>query len=452
MNQDFELLVAVDIGTTKVVATAARKYNSGQIEVLGVEQTISSGVKRGVVINIEETAGCIRKVVEALEERLTIRVSEVYVGLSGYNTRSVENPCLRLIKENAEISVIDIEQLRLDSHRFNLDPGEEIVHVIPQEYVVDNELVVGKPIGMYGHRLEANFNIIIGNSNTMRNIKKTVDKAGWNTAGLVFGPLASAYGVLTEDEMEAGVVVVDIGGGTTDLALFQDGILRYTAVIPLGGNLITSDIKEGCSVLQKQAEKLKVEFGSALVEAVRQEVVISIPGMSGWEPKEISMKSLSCIIQARMEEMIEYTLKHIEESGYYDKLGAGIVVTGGGALLKNIVPLFKLKTGLDVKLGLPTQLLTDNTMVENDEVIYATAMGLLTSSTVLVSKKAVKQKQLFEVEEVPQEVREKSKKRPFSSHKRKKSKSGTDVPGDLFTNIKDAFVNMFDDNNDVEFK
>lgn len=267
-------------------------------------------------------------------------------------------------------------------------------------------------------------------------------------AGLILEPLASAYGVLTEEEMEAGAVVVDIGGGTTDIALFHDGVLRYTAVIPLGGNVITSDIKEGCSVIQKQAEALKVQFGSALESSIEQDMVVSIPGMPGWEPKEISFKSLACIIQARMEEIIEFTLHHIEHSGFYEKLGAGIVVTGGGALLNHIAPLFKLKTGLDVKLGTPDRWISSDIVAEKDRMFYTTSIGLLNSSSIFAPQKAVEQK-LFDTSEHEVPLQERPKKKTPSSPRSKSVKESSYRTGDLFDSIRNKLAGIFDPD-DVE--
>lgn len=448
MNQDSKLLVAIDIGTTKVAATAARKYSNGHIEVLGVERTTSTAVKRGIIVNIEETVTCVKKVISALEARLDIRISEVYAGIAGYNMKSIANSCYRIIKEDTEIKSFDIEYLRMDIHRLmSLELGEKIIHIIPQEYRVDNELADGRPIGMSGRRLDGLFNVIVGNTNVIKNIEKCIERAGCKLAGYVLEPLASAYGVLTEEEMEVGTVVVDIGGGTTDIALFYGGVLRYTAVIPLGGNVITSDIKEGFSVMQKQAEVLKVRFGSALESSIKQDMVVAIPGMPGWETKEISFKSLACIIQARMEEIIEFTLRYIELSGFYEKLGAGIVVTGGGALLNDIVPLFKLKTGLDVKIGTPDRWISSEIAPEKDRMFYTTAMGLLTSSPIFALQEAVEQK-LFDTPEKAT-VDERPKNKPQSTPRPKASKSTFARTGDLFGNFKDKLVDFFDQT-DVE--
>jgi cell division protein FtsA len=452
MNQNFRLLAAVDIGTTKVVATVARKYNDGQMEVLGIERTPSTGVRHGMILNIEETVNAIRKVIDSLERRLSIRISEVYVGLSAYSMKSISNGCSRFIDEDKEITSFDIEQLRLDNYRMSLEPGEKIIHVIPQEYIVDNELAAGSPVGMFGHRLEGTFHVVIGRVNAIRNIEKCLVRAGLTLAGLVLEPLASAYGVLSEEEMEAGVVVVDIGGGTTDVVLFCDGVVRYTGVVPFGGNVVTSDIKEGCSVIQKQAEALKVQFGSAMSKMTRKDMVVAIPGMPGWEPKEISCRSLACIIQARMEEIVEYVAYHIRESGFYDKLGAGVVLTGGGALLKNIVPLVKLKTGLDVKIGSPVNFLSNDEGPSAEMPLLSSGIGLLVASSVFSTQKVVEQK-LFENPEDDENdisrqrpIRKKAKK---TASKGKTTKDSTDGTGDLFGNLRNKIVGIFEDR-DVE--
>ena len=452
MNQNFRLLAAVDIGTTKVVATVARKYNDGHMEVLGIERTPSTGVRHGVILNIEETVNAIRKVIDALESRLSMRISEVYAGLSAYSMKSVTNRCYRFIDEDKEITSFDIEQLRQDSYRLPLEPGEKIIHVIPQDYIVDNELAEGRPVGMFGHRLEGIFHVVIGRVNAIRNIENCLVRAGLNLAGLVLEPLASAYGVLSEEEMEAGVVVVDIGGGTTDVALFCDGVIRYTGVVPFGGNVVTSDIKEGCSVIQKQAEALKVQFGSAMGEMTRKDMVVAIPGMPGWEPKEISCRSLACIIQARMEEIVEYVAQHISKSGFYDKLGAGIVLTGGGALLNHLVPLVKLKTGLDVKIGSPANFLSNDEVAAAEMPLLSSGVGLLVASSIFTTQKVVEQK-LFESQEEDdpdisrqRQVRKKTKK---TASKGKKTKDSTYSTGDLFGNWKNKIVNIFEER-DVE--
>lgn len=452
MNQESKLIAAIDIGTTKVVAVAGRKYPDGHVQVLGVEKAQSTGVKRGVILNIDETVSAIKQAVSGLEARLDIRIAEVFVGMAGYSMKSLTNRCYRFIDPNDEISTFDLEQLLRDSHRISLDPGEKIIHVIPQDYSVDNEQGGKNPVGMSGQRLEGDFHVVIGRMASVKNIEKCVHRAGLELNGVVLEPLASAHAVLTEEEMEAGVVMIDIGGGTTDFALFYDGIIRHTAVIPFGGNVVTNDIKEGCSVLFKQAETLKVQFGSAMGSMAREDMVVAIPGMPGWEPKEISFKNLSSIIQARMEEIIEYVAHHIDSSGYYDKLGAGIVITGGGALLKNLAHLIRLKTGLDVRMGHPDRYMSADLVGEVEMPLYSTAVGLLVSSSIYATQRVVEQK-LFESPEEEQPVRNEAASRKVvakqKTGKSRMAKEASYITGDLFGNIKNKIAGIFDDR-DVE--
>lgn len=446
MIQESKLIAAIDIGTTKVVAVVGRKYADGRIEVLDVEKALSTGVKRGVILNIEETVSAIRQAVSGLERRLEITFPDVYVGMAGYSMKSLTNRCYKFIDPNEEISSFDLEQLLRDSHRIPLDASEKVIHVIPQDYSVDHEMGEKNPIGMSGHRLEGNFHVVIGRMASIKNIEKCIHRAGLNLAGVILESLASAHAVLTEEEREAGVVLVDIGGGTTDLSLFYDGIIRHTAVIPFGGNVVTNDIKEGCSVLFKQAEALKVQFGSAMGNMAREDMVVAIPGIQGWEPKEISFRNLACIIQARMEEIIDYVAHHIENSGFYDKLGAGIVVTGGGALLKNIAPLFKLKTGLDVRMGRPEDYFSSEIVPYADMPVYATAVGLLVSSGIYGSPRVMEQK-LFDNPEDTISRKEESAPRytKTSTRKAKTVKEGGYITGDLFGNLKKSIAGIFDE-------
>jgi cell division protein FtsA len=276
-----------------------------------------------------------------------------------------------------EISQQDIDAIIDDMYKLAMLPGEEIIHVIPQEYIVDSEAGIKDPVGMSGRRLEANCHIITGQVAAAKNIHKCVNKASLEMAELILEPLASSEAVLTEEEKEAGVVLVDIGGGTTDIAIFQDGIIRHTAVIPFGGNVITEDIKEGCSIIKSQAEQLKIKFGSALASENQDNEIISIPGLRGREPKEISLKNLAHIIQARMEEIIEHVYYEIKSSGYEKKLIAGIVITGGGAQLRHITQLVEYVTGMDTRIGYPNEHLGSGVPEEVKSPMYATCVGLV---------------------------------------------------------------------------
>jgi cell division protein FtsA len=276
-----------------------------------------------------------------------------------------------------EIKKEEVFKLIEDMHKIHIEIGEEIIHVIPQNFIVDNETGVKSPIGMCGRRLEANFHIVIGQVAAAKNIEKCIRKANLTVKDMILEPLASSDAVLTDDEKEAGVVLVDIGGGTTDVAVYYDNIIRHTAVIPFGGNVVTKDIKEGCAILQRHAEQLKIQYGSALGDIAPEDKVVSIPGISGREPKEISFKSLAYIIQSRMEEIIDAVNFEIQNSGYADKLAAGVVITGGGAMLKHLPQLMKFKTAMDVRIGLPNEHLAGSAKNEINQPMYATSVGLI---------------------------------------------------------------------------
>lgn len=378
MNNKEQYVAAIDIGTTKIVAIVGKRNENNKIEILGLSKALSKGVKRGVVMNIEETVTAIQTTVEDVQNRSGIMFSEVFVGIAGQHIKSMKNRgyILRDSYED-EIKKDEVFKLIEDMHKIHIDIGEEIIHVIPQNFIVDNETGVKSPIGMCGRRLEANFHIVIGQVAAAKNIEKCIRKAGLTLKDMILEPLASSDAVLTEDEKEAGVVLVDIGGGTTDLAVYYDNIIRHTAVIPLGGNVVTKDIKEGCAILQRHAEQLKIQYGSALGDIAPEDKVVSIPGISGREPKEISFRSLAYIIQSRMEEIIDFVNFEIQNSGYADKLAAGVVITGGGAMLKHLSQLMKFKTAMDVRIGLPNEHLAGAGKDEISQPMYATAVGLI---------------------------------------------------------------------------
>lgn len=378
MAQQNEYVAAIDLGTTKVVSIIGKKNPNGKLQIVSHSKAPSTGIKRGVVLNIEETVTSIQRTIEEVQLNSGIIFSDVFVGIAGQHIRSVRNRgYINLSDTEHVVSIDDVQKLIDDMYKIPTEIGEEILHVLPQNFIVDNESGIKNPIGMSGKRLEANFHIVIGQTASAKNIEKCVNRVDLVVSDLILEPLASAEAVLTEDEKEAGVVLVDIGGGTTDVAVFYDGIVRHTAVIPFGGNVITNDIKEGCSILQRQAEQLKVQFGSALGDIAPEDKIVTIPGISGREPKEISFKSLAYIIQSRMEEIIDYITFEVENSGYAEKLSAGIVLTGGGALLRHLSQLVKFKTGYDVRIGYPNEHLTADSAEEINSPTYSTAIGLV---------------------------------------------------------------------------
>lgn len=383
MNKD-NIAVGLDIGTTKIVAMIGKKNEYGKLEILGVGKSKSLGVHRGVVNNITQTIQSIQQAIIEAENDSGYKINDVVVGIAGQHIRSIQHSDY-VSRPNAEevIGDSDIDALIGQVHKLAMLPGEEIIHVLPQEFKIDGQAEIKEPIGMYGGRLESSFHVVVGQAASIRNLGRCVKSAGLELSGLTLEPLASADAVLSQEEKEAGVALIDIGGGTTDLAIFKDGIIRHTAVIPFGGNVITEDIKEGCSIIEKQAELLKVRFGSAWPGENRDNEIVSIPGLRGREPKEISLKNLSKIIHARVVEIIEQVYAEIKIYGHEDpkkKLIAGIVLTGGGAELKHIKQLVEYITGMDTRIGYPNEHLAGNSDEELSSPLYATAVGLVMNS------------------------------------------------------------------------
>ena len=380
MEQD-NIAVGLDIGTTKIVAMIGKHNEYGKIEMLGIGNAKSLGVHRGVVNNITQTIQSIQQAIEEAESVSDHKIKEVVVGIAGQHIRSLHHSDY-ITRPNAEqvIDEADIDKLISQVHKLVMLPGEEIIHVLPQDYKVDGQGEIKAPIGMYGGRLEANFHVVVGQVSSIRNIGRCIKSAGLELANITLEPLASADAVLSQEEKEAGVALIDIGGGTTDLAIFKDGIIRHTAVIPFGGNVITEDIKEGCSIIEKQAELLKTKFGSAWPGENKENEIVSIPGLRGRDPKEITLKNLSKIIHARVVEIIEQVYLEIKNYGHDEtkkKLIAGIVLTGGGAELKHIKQLVEYITGMDTRIGYPNEHLASNSDVDLLSPSFATAVGLL---------------------------------------------------------------------------
>lgn len=383
-SKNSPIVVGLDIGTTKICVIVGRRNEYGKIEVLGLGKAESLGVSRGVVVNLLTTAKSIIAAVKEASAQSNVDIKVVSVGIAGQHIKSLQHRGILTRKDlSSEICKQDIDRLIDDMYKLAMNPNEEIIHVLPQEFTVDNEPGVKDPIGMAGVRLEANFHIITGQVGAIKNILKCVNNADLETQDLILEPLASSESVLSEEEKEAGVVLVDVGGGTTDVAIFHEGIIRHTAVIPLGGNIITEDIKEGCGVMKNQAELLKVKFGSALADENRDNEIVCVPSLRDRNPKEISIKNLAHIIQARMEEIIEHVYYEIKSSNYENKLIGGIVITGGGAQLKHITQLVEFITGLDCRVGYPTEHLAKNEALPKNvyedlkSPMYATGIGLL---------------------------------------------------------------------------
>jgi len=377
--EDTNISVGLDIGTTKIVALVGKKNEFNKVEILGIGKSKSLGVHRGVVNNITQTIQSIQQAVDDAKLNSGHEISDVVVGIAGQHIRSIQHSDY-ITRENPEevINEEDIQLLIQQVYKLVMLPGEEIIHVLPQEYKVDGQAEIKEPVGMHGGRLEANFHVVVGQVSSIKNIGRCIKSAGLNMANITLEPLASSEAVLSFEEKEAGVALIDIGGGTTDLAIFKDGIIRHTAVIPFGGNVITEDIKEGCSIIEKQAELLKIKFGSAWPGENRETEIVSIPGLRGRDPKEISLKTLSKIINARVVEIIEQAYLEIKNYGHEDskkKLIAGIVLTGGGSQLRHLKQLTEYVTGMDTRIGFPGEHLAGDSNEYNP--IYSTAVGLL---------------------------------------------------------------------------
>ena len=377
-SQNAPVIVALDIGTTKVCAIAGRKNQHGKLEIMGIGKVESLGVSRGVVSNIDKTKKAISDAIAMVERKSGMEAKVVHVGIAGQHIKSLQHRgILTRDSDHTEISQKDIDKLINDMYKLVLPPGDKILHVIPQEFTVDNEQGITDPIGMSGVRLEANFHIITGQITASNNIHRCIERVGLKVADMTLEPIASAAAVLSHEEKEAGVALVDIGGGTTDITIFQEGIIRHTAVIPFGGNVVTKDIKEGCMVVHQQAEKMKIKFGAALAEEVYDNRIITIPGLKGRDPKEISEKNLARIIQARIEEILDYVVWEIRRSGFERKLIGGLVLTGGGALLNHIDKLAEYHTGISTRIGIPIEHLAHGYDERVCSPIFATSLGLL---------------------------------------------------------------------------
>ena len=424
-----QIIVGLDIGTTKICAIVGKKNEYGKLEILGMGKAVSDGVIRGIVTNIDKTVRAIQKAIAEASDQSGIEINVVNVGIAGQHIKSaVHHGGITLENQDEEITVEDIDRLTNDMYRIVTPPGSDIIHVMPQNYTVDYEDGFTDPVGMTGVKLEADFHIITAQTNAINNLNKCVKKAEIQIENLILEPLASSLSVLSEEEKEAGVCLVDIGGGTTDIAVFYDNIIRHTAVIPFGGNIITSDIKQGCMVMEHQAELLKTKFGKAISEEANSSEIVSIPGLRNRPPKEISIQNLAQMIQARMEEIIELVHTEMITSGYHKKLTAGIVLTGGGSQLTSLSQLFEYMTGLDTRVGYPNEHLGKGKVDVAKSPMYATTVGL-----VLSGFKAL-------------DIRETKYQKAASSDERKKvMKQGNKFFNNILEKTKGLLIDDFDD-------
>ena len=454
MNSEQPVIVGLDIGTTKIAAIAGRKNEFGKLEILGFGRANSNGVKHGQVLNIDETIKAIRVALDnCYTSNPNLEISEVYVGIAGHHIKSLQTRGdIVRHDNNEEITQKEIDQLIADQYKTYIPAGDQIIDVIPQEFTVDNFQNIPNPIGYGGVKVGANFHIITGDKNAIRNISRAVEKSGLRTKDMVLQPLASASAVMGNEDLEAGVAIVDIGGGTTDLAVFYESILKHTAVIPFGGENITNDIKTGLGVLKTQAEQMKVQFGSALANEANANAFITIPGLRGMAPKEISVKNLANIIQARMSEIMDFVSYHLKQVGLDNRmLNGGIVLTGGGSQLKNLIQLTEYVTGLNARIGFPNEHLAGGHIEELAKPTYATCIGLILKgySDYELNRKqfennfkkvevpeALKQAEIVEQPVVQEEVVGREKLKPRKNRK------------DFWGKFKDGIIDLFKEEED----
>jgi cell division protein FtsA len=431
-----KIVVGLDIGTTKICAIVGRKNEYGKLEVLGLGKAESEGVIKGIVTNIDKTVFAIEKAVKEASDMSGIDIQLVNVGIAGQHIRSsIHHGSITRNSKEDEISIEDVNRLTEDMYRIVIPPGSEIIHVMPQDYIVDYEEGIKDPVGMSGVKLEADFHIITAQTSAINNINKCVRRGNLEIEDLILEPLASSLAVLSEEEKEAGVCLIDIGGGTTDIAVFYDNIIRHTAVIPFGGNILTTDIQHGLQVMAKQAEQLKTRFGKAIAEEASPNEIVSIPGIRNRTAKEISVKNLSSIIQARMEEIIEMAHTEIINSGYENRLAGGIVITGGGSQLSCLKQLVEYMTGMDTRIGYPNEHLGKSKMEAVKSPMYATAVGLVLSGF----------RSLDEREERYKEVKE---QKNVKTKKSVKSNPTSDFFSNILNKTKGLLIDDLDGKNE----
>ena len=457
MNSEQPVIVGLDIGTTKIAAIAGRKNEFGKIEILGFGRSNSNGVKHGQVLNIDETIKAIRMTLDnCYASNPNLAISEVYVGIAGHHIKSLQTRGdIVRHDSNEEITQKEVDQLIADQYKTYIPAGDQIIDVIPQEFTVDNFQNIPNPIGYGGVKVGANFHIITGDKNAIRNISRAVEKSGLSTKDLVLQPLASASAVMGNEDMEAGVAIVDIGGGTTDLAVFYEGILKHTAVIPFGGENITNDIKSGLGVLKTQAEQMKVQFGSALTTEAQANAFITIPGLRGMPAKEISVKNLSGIIEARMSEIMDFVTYHLKQVGLENRmLNGGIILTGGGSQLKHLIQLTEYVTGLNARLGFPNEHLAGGHIEELAKPTYSTCIGLILKGYSDYEHYRKQFENTYKKVEIPENLKQTEEvvipviPEESVSHEKLKNRK---VLKDFWGKFKDGIIDLFKEEEDRRF-
>lgn len=378
-----QYVAAVDLGTTKVVIAVGARAEKNKVEIIALKEMASKGVLKGDLRNMEQAATTLREVKNRIEEQMGITLQDVYIGISGQHIKCNRTSGYVFVHNSdsavSEVTATDVQRLKDEMRNSSVPIGQTIIEVLPQTYTLDDEIDISEPVGMEGKRLEAKFNIIVGEDAAIERIRRCFDRVGLKVNGMILQPLASSDAVLSEDEKELGVAVVDIGGGTTDICIYHDKVIRHIAVLPIGGNVINNDIKS-YGILERHVEKLKTTFGEAVAEKAASQKYINIPSVSGQAPKEIAVRALAGIIEARMYDIIDFVAEQIDKCGYKGKLGAGLVLTGGGATLKNLDQLFRNQTNMEVRVASPSQHLTPESIEMLGSPKFSTIAGILIDS------------------------------------------------------------------------
>ncbi|MCB0703330.1 MAG: cell division protein FtsA [Candidatus Kapaibacterium sp.] len=398
LNNGLPISVGLDIGTSKICAlVTSPDPTSNTLKILGIGIAESEGLNRGVVVNIEKTIRSIKKVIEQAEEQSGIKIKEVTVGIAGDHIEAIKTRgIIGISNSEQEITQNDVDRLLKDASKIAIPSERKILHVIPQDFIIDGQDGITDPIGMSGIRMEANVNIITGLKTAINNIYRCVERLDIKVKDVILEPIASSKSVLLDAEKEIGVAIVDIGGGTTDVAIFEEGVYRFTSVFALAGKHVTNDIRKVLGIVTNQAEKIKRDYGHCHGNSIMKDEVFMVPGIGGRKPMELQKSQLCEIIQPRMQELFEFALAEINRSGYANNLGAGIVVTGGTALLNGTEELAKEVFGMPVKIGIPTNLSYSGLAPEVSSPVYSTAVGLALNGIGDINS--------FEIEDLTNEV------------------------------------------------
>lgn len=371
-------VVGLDIGTTKICAIVTEVHADATMTVVGIGRAPSEGLNRGVVVNIEKTVNSIREAIDKAQQQSGVAIEEVIVGIAGDHIQSFQTTgIISISNPNREISRHDVNRLLEETRNIALPADRRILHIIPQDYVIDGQDGIKEPVGMSGIRMEARVHVVTGLVTAAQNIYRCVERVGLRVRDLVLEPIASSYSVLDDEEKEIGVALIDIGGGTTDIAIFEEGIIRHTAVFGIAGRQVTDDIRKGLGILAKEAERVKREYGHTFAPELSYDDIFMIPGVGGRKPMEFTKSMLCQIVQPRMEELLEFAYAEIRRSGYMERLSAGVVLTGGGSLLRGTEDLAAEIFGLPVKIGIPVGCGRDGLAPEIENPQFATGIGLI---------------------------------------------------------------------------